>query len=95
MEVLRITPARAGKRQRRGQAMAKHRNYPRSRGEEIPDHARGGAEWELPPLARGREKISVRAARQAGITPARAGKRRQAKPLPYKHWNYPRSRGEE
>ena len=91
----RITPARAGKSSKYFSGTASDGDHPRTRGEKLflnnphrrllgsPPHARGkaGAEWGLP--------------HQAGITPARAGKRfSKVISCPFA-WDHPRTRGEK
>ena len=70
-----ITPARAGKRGTSASFPDNKRNYPRSRGEECLGLRSRRPIRELPPLARGRGRLTQSLKDIPGITPARAGKR--------------------
>ena len=72
-----ITPARAGKSFLRCLGCECFGNYPRSRGEKSRKKPPKPLYLELPPLARGKGQLNQNAPQIRGITPARAGKRKQ------------------
>ena len=69
-----ITPAHAGKSGCDEELRIRHRNYPRSCGEEAMNSRAFWIYQELPPLMRGRDLTLGLIASQMGITPAHAGK---------------------
>ena len=89
------TPACAGKSLLCAHSLLALRKYLRVRGEESTDPARGSLMPEIPPRARGREVSARRRAREAGNTPACAGKSHTPPPQSQQYRKYPRVRGEE
>ena len=69
-----ITPACAGKSRRLHSPSAKRRDHPRVRGEKCAEWRERARKIGSPPRARGKDRLSRRSPRLAGITPACAGK---------------------
>ena len=72
--ITRITPACAGKSRRLHSPSAKRRDHPRVRGEKCAEWRERARKIGSPPRARGKDRLSRRSPRLAGITPACAGK---------------------
>ena len=70
-----ITPARAGKSPSIVEVQLCARDHPRACGEKIHSNSSGRASPGSPPRVRGKERWQYERLTQAGITPARAGKR--------------------
>ena len=90
-----ITPARAGKSPLPDQQRWMRRDHPRACGEKAmfnphPDIAPGS-----PPRVRGKDRADDRKRRQAGITPARAGKRKSRTASRSASRDHPRACGEK
>ena len=85
-----ITPACAGKSNRRNPGSRTSWNHPRMRGEESRVQQRRMELPESPPHARGRVREEGKQVRIPGITPACAGKR-VMKMRPPRIWSYPLS----
>ena len=90
-----ITPARAGKSPGESVEVKNWRDHPRTRGEKLlslsPSTQAGGS----PPHARGKAVSTIICIAEAGITPARAGKRTPRTPPMWRTWDHPRTRGEK
>ena len=93
--LLRITPARAGKTSEHFRGAEHRGDHPRSRGKDM------ATSWYLcslsgsPPLARERRLLRRDRIRDAGITPARAGKTIRVDRKVSLRWDHPRSRGKD
>mgnify|MGYP005763080647 CR=1 FL=1 len=71
-----ITPARAGKRDRRRSRRSPPRDHPRTRGEKYLESVALQLHTGSPPHARGKVLLSLLYESGNRITPARAGKRK-------------------
>ena len=91
----RITPARAGKSLTAQVVRLCSRDHPRACGEEAVKYC-GISQMEgSPPRVRGRAMNIQEATKQAGITPARAGKSSRRRATPPAPRDHPRACGEE
>ena len=90
-----ITPACAGKSFSMKAAFAQAQDHPRLRGEKLCVPPVSRLPQGSPPLARGKAQFAVKAPRPGGITPACAGKRPNAMPVPAGWRDHPRLRGEK
>ena len=72
---VRITPAQAGKSNRRSRKKSRRRDHPRTGGEKVCKHRVIVAESGSPPHRRGKDTKQQKWNEQRGITPAQAGKR--------------------
>ena len=69
-----ITPARAGKRNRRRRHPGQYKDHPRACGEKLGSRPPRGGRGGSPPRVRGKEACQKQTEAGQGITPARAGK---------------------
>ena len=90
----RITPARAGKTDLRGEPVVLIPDHPRSRGENRTPDRITARHAGSPPLARGKPRSEAAAAHSLRITPARAGKTTVPLSRQGARQDHPRSRGE-
>ena len=93
-EFVRITPADAGKTQRRNEHIGAHRDHPRGCGENVYRvsvtlHVPGS-----PPRMRGKPSVQTRIGFTKGITPADAGKTAPPSPCRWCSGDHPRGCGE-
>ena len=73
--VLRITPACAGKSRCAWLAACHRRDHPRVCGEKVRGYIKIWNEWGSPPRVRGKAEFLPMLPHDSGITPAYAGKR--------------------
>ena len=75
-----ITPARAGKSSNPKSASCVNRDHPRACGEKVSNLDFCSDQIGSPPRVRGKGRIMPADIKHHGITPARAGKRKEGKP---------------
>ena len=92
---LGTTPAGAGTTCFSARRAASSANYPRWRGDDGFGGPCGAPDEELPPLARGRPAVRVRAIPRRRTTPAGTGTTQAAGPRRLRTSNYPRWRGDD
>ena len=92
---LRITPARAGKTIRFSRPYKRLGDHPRSCGKDRPSRAASDSPSGSPPLVRERLCRAFLLSRDAGITPARAGKTGCHPPKSRPGQDHPRSCGKD
>ena len=90
-----ITPAYAGKRQRRATACTWLRDHPRVCGEKAYSLVINGSEWGSPPRMRGKGTKRCSSRRGGRITPAYAGKSKRTAPSSVLFGDHPRVCGEK
>ena len=94
-EIVRITPAWAGKSERPPFCYVRGRDHPRVGGEKPDTALQLPSHWGSPPRGRGKGQLHPWAAFHAGITPAWAGKRHTLKTSSRDDWDHPRVGGEK
>ena len=90
-----ITPAHAGKRSSRKPLSTPPRDHPRTRGEKFFALIGKCANVGSPPHTRGKGAGGAASQGRRGITPAHAGKRKNAVSWTRTKWDHPRTRGEK
>ena len=95
MSCTRITPACAGKRFAKDADTSPEEDHPRLRGEKDSTSVLSVVYRGSPPLARGKESLSVVNNFRNGITPACAGKSGYVDTIIPPHRDHPRLRGEK
>ena len=89
------SPRMRGKADHGISSCAGSEDHPRACGEKSGDRRRETGRSGSPPRARGKEKADGRGVLDAGITPARAGKRLRPASIPSKSGDHPRACGEK
>ena len=87
------TPACAGKSPFFDNAVRATRDHPRACGEKIIEHIPGITLPGSPPRVRGKDSLILQSLKLTGITPARAGKRRQTCNFGCTAWDHPARAG--
>ena len=93
--LIRITPAHAGKRSTVRCRTMSSRDHPRTCGEKLCFRFGFRCSQGSPPHMRGKADPKRHRTRQAGITPAHAGKSRTPSLRQRKRWDHPRTCGEK
>ena len=94
-EIVRITPAWAGKSERPPFCYVRGRDHPRVGGEKPDTALQLPSHWGSPPRGRGKGEGKTEIARTLRITPAWAGKRHTLKTSSRDDWDHPRVGGEK
>ena len=89
-----ITPAHAGKTCSRLPHFGSPRDHPRACGENVSIHSQNFLHSGSPPRMRGKQSFTALILASPGITPAHAGKTRQASRKCRSRWDHPRACGE-
>ena len=92
---IRITPAYAGRSPPVRECVVRAEDHPRVRGEKRLPRTPGTARRGSPPRTRGEEKIKSHLSLPPRITPAYAGRSRQAASGQHTNQDHPRVRGEK